>query len=72
MDNETLLAITEVAKTITSVGILLAWVWAERRDNAELFSIIQALTDLRLRQMEREEQGDEKIVLAKTWQNKTP
>lgn len=72
MDNETLLAITEIAKTITSVGILLAWVWAERQDNKELFSIIQALTDLRLRQLEKDEKNKDKLAIPTNWKNDNP
>lgn len=61
MDNETVQAITTVAETITTIGVLLLWVWAERRDNRDLFHIIQALSSLRLRQIEREENDKAKI-----------
>jgi hypothetical protein len=61
MDNETVVAVSNIAETITSIGILLLWVWAERRDNHSLFGIIQALSSLRLRQIEREEKHQERI-----------
>lgn len=61
MDNEQLAAFASFAETITSIGILLLWVWAERRDNHSLFGIIQALSSLRLRQIEREEKHQEKL-----------
>lgn len=61
MDNETLIAVTSLAETVTSIGIVLLWVWAERRDNKDLFHIIQALSSLRLRQIEREENNKEKV-----------
>lgn len=56
MDNETLAAISRIAETITSVGILLVWVWAERRDNKEAWKIISELVRLRLRQIETDKE----------------
>lgn len=69
MDEQTIVAISEIAKTVTSVGILLMWVWAERRDNESLFKIIEALTALRLKQMEHDEDDKEGIKIARPWTN---
>lgn len=63
MDNETYNAVSAVVETLTSIGILLLWVRAERHDNESLFAIIQALTSLRLRQIEHEE--DDKFIIKK-------
>lgn len=63
MDSETIVAVTSMAETITSIGILLLWIWAERRDNRDLFHIIQALSSLRLRQIERD--TDDKVRIDK-------
>lgn len=56
MDAETTQLIASVAETITSIGILLIWVWAERKDNKEAWKIITELVRLRLRQIEDNEE----------------
>lgn len=61
MDAETTQALAQMAETITSIGILLLWIWAERRDNRDLFHIIQALSSLRLRQIEREQNDKNRL-----------
>jgi hypothetical protein len=70
MDESTLQAIAQMAETITSIGVLLLWVWAERRDNESLFKIIEQLTALRLKQIENEEDDKEAIKIASSWRDK--
>lgn len=61
MDGETASLLASIAETITSIGILLIWVWAERKDNKEAWKIITELVRLRLRQIEdNEELSDNK------------
>lgn len=64
MDAETIAAISGVAETITSIGILLVWVYAERRDNKSLWSIIEALVSLRLKQIQDEDEEGQKNLTA--------
>lgn len=59
MDGETVQAITAVAETITSIGILLCWIYAERKDNHAAWSIIESLVRLRLKQIEQDSEGKE-------------
>lgn len=59
MEGESVQAIAQIAETITSIGILLVWVYAERRDNKAAWSIIEALVRLRLSQIEHKEVENE-------------
>lgn len=56
METETLEIIASIAETITSIGILLIWVYAERKDNKAAWQIISELVRLRLRQIEDNEE----------------
>lgn len=56
MDAEMTQLIASIAETITSIGILLIWVWAERKDNKAAWKIITELVRLRLRQIEDNEE----------------
>lgn len=68
MENEAIQAIASVAETITSIGILLVWIYAERKDNQAAWSIIDALVRLRLKQIEHEY---EKSIKEDTKDNET-
>ena len=47
--------ILSVVENLTSIGILLLWLRAERSDSAELWSIIRDLIRLRLSQVEHDD-----------------
>jgi hypothetical protein len=72
MDTETLTAVSGIAESITSIGVLLLWVWAERRDNESLFKIIEQLTTLRLKQIEHEAENEKRVDDTDAWQSKNP
>jgi hypothetical protein len=59
MDGDSVQAITAIAETITSIGILLCWIYAERKDNHAAWSIIESLVRLRLKQIEQEAENKE-------------
>lgn len=62
MDAETLQAITAIAETITSIGVLFCWIYAERKDNHAAWSIIESLVRLRLKQIEQEAEREDKEI----------
>lgn len=70
MDSEVISAIASVAETITSMGILMAWVWAERRDNEILNTKDRDFTAWLLKRLENDEDDKERIEIASPWQPK--
>lgn len=69
MDTESIQAIASLAEKITTIGVLLIWIYAERKDNRELWSVIERLTQLRLRQIEDNGESTQPELPIKAWRN---
>jgi len=54
MDSDSVQIVSTIAETITTIGVLLLWIYAERKDNQAAWTIIDALVRLRMRQLEHE------------------